>query len=67
MCHTNNSKKPLYYGRLIDDAIVVQEGVTNSWLDFLQQMQTFKDNDNNGSKWELLSPPPPKTKSFSLI
>lgn len=36
--HPNNPKPPLYYGRLIDDAIILQEEAPNNWVNFLQQI-----------------------------
>ena len=42
---------------LIDEAIILQENTPNSWTNFLQQMQTFKDAHDNGLEWESLIPP----------
>ena len=55
--HKMNPNPPLYYGRLIDDAIVLQEDTPNNWVNFLKQMQTFTDDDGNGLEWESKIPP----------
>ena len=56
LLHTCQSPKPILYARLIDDALVIVKDQRNNFIDFINKMKSFKDNNNNGLDWEHTQP-----------
>ena len=63
LMHIYKLPKPIFYGRLIDDALVIIRHTLNNYDNFCSKMNSFKDvHTHQGLEWEAETPS--KTVNF---